>query len=302
MILLLDNGGQTCNQLWAYASALIHSIETGERICVLTYDKEIVHFPNLVRSKHFSFPLFSRVMHRCFGIGTYIKIIRRLLKGKHHNLYPLLIWIFRGKVFKPWDNLYDLSPKDYFDTLGNIFSPSNEIKNSVDDQFLEKTNGYEMIVGVHIRRGDYRFWQCGHYLFEISQYRTFCEQIIKLYPSKKLKFFISTNENITADDWTGIDYFVLSQSSAMKDLYCLSKCDLIVGPPSSFSRWAAFIGRKKLCFIQEKDQHNFIFKQVVTYGYFADGSPIWYNLYSDDKSSSGVPNHPLFQLNKNDNK
>lgn len=300
MILLIDNGGQTCNQLWAYASALIHSIEIGERICVLTYDKEIVNFPNLVLSKHFSFPLYSKVMHKCFGIGTYVKIIRRLLKGKHHNLYPFLVRFFRGKVFKPWDNLYDLNPNEYFDTLRNTFSPSNEIENSVDEQFLEKTNGYDMTVGVHIRRGDYRLWQCGHYFFEMSQYRMFCEQIMKLLPSKKLKFFISTNENITAEDWNGIDYFVLNQSSAIKDLYCLSKCDIIIGPPSSFSRWAAFIGKKKLCFIQDKDQQSFAFKQVVTYGYFADGSPIWYNLYSEENPLVGIPNHPSLR-NNNDN-
>ena len=301
MILLLDNGGQTCNQLWAYASALIHSIETGERICVLTYDKEIVNFPNLIHSKHFFFFFFSRVMHKCLGIGTYTKIIRRLLRGKHHNLYPFLIWAFRGNVYKPWDNIYDFTPNDHFDTIKNTFTLSNDIAEFVDAQFHENTQGYDMTVGVHIRRGDYRFWQCGHYFLEMSQYKMICKQIIKLYPSRKLKFFISTNESINAKDWKDIDFFVLSQSSAMKDLYGLSKCDIIIGPPSSFSRWAAFIGQKKLCFFQDKDQQAFSFKQVSTYGYFADESPIWYNLYSEDNPSVGVPNHPLLQANVNEN-
>lgn len=300
MILLLDNGGQTCNQLWIYASALIHSIKTGERICVLTYDKEIVNFPNLLHSKHFSFPLFSKLMHKCFGIGTYVKIIRRLLRGKHHNFYPSLICIFRGKVIKPWDNLYDLNPNEYFSILKTVFTFSKDIEDSVDSQFQDNTKGYDIIVGVHIRRGDYRFWQCGNYFFEMSYYRTICERIMQLYPNKRLKFFLSTNEIVNADDWKEIDYFVINQSSAMKDLYCLSKCNLIIGPPSSFSRWAAFIGEKKLCFIQDKNQYAFNFKQVVTYGYFADGSPIWYNEYSDDEPSVGIPNHPLFQINLND--
>ena len=295
MILLLDNGGQTCNQLWIYASALIHSEETGERICVLTYDKEIVNFPNLLHSKHFSFPLFSRVMHKCFGIGTYVKIIRRLLRGKHHNFYPILIWLFQSKVIKPWDSLYDSNPHNYLDLIKTTFTFSNSIEDSVDTEFLERTNGYDMVVGVHIRRGDYRLWQCGHYYLEMSQYRMICEQIMKLYPTKKLKFFISTNECINAGDWVGIDYFVINQSSAMKDLYGLSKCDIIVGPPSSFSKWAAFIGKKKLSFIQDKTQNTFIFKQVASYGYFADGSPIWYNKYYEDNPSFGIPNHPILQ-------
>ena len=299
MILLLDNGGQTCNQLWAYTSALIHSIETGERICVLTYDKEIINFPNLVHSKHFSFPLFSKVMHKCIGIGTYVKIIRRFLKGKHHNLYPFLIWIFRGKVFRPWVNLYDLKPNEHFDTIKTTFTLSKDIEDSVDSQFLDNIKGYGITVGVHIRRGDYRLWQCGHYYLEMNQYCKICEQIKKLFPQQKLKFFLSTNESINAEDWEGIDFFVLNNTSAMKDLYGLTKCDIIIGPPSSFSRWAAFIGKKKLCFIQDKEQHSFNFKQVVTYGYFADGSPIWYNLYSEDNPSVGIPNHPIFQTNLN---
>lgn len=297
MILLIDNGGQTCNQLWAYTSALIHSIETGERICVLTYDKEIVYFPNLVHSKHFSFPLFSNLMHKCFGIGTYVKIIRRLLRGKHHNIYPFLIWIFRGKVYKPWDHLYELNPSEHFDLIKNTFSLSKDIENPVGSQFIANAKDYDMTVGVHVRRGDYRFWKSGHYFFEMSQYCMICNQIRNLYPQKRLKFFISTNEIINAEELNGIDYFVINQSSAMKDLCCLSKCDIIIGPPSSFSRWAAFIGKKKLCFILDKNQSDFIFKQVVTYGYFADGSPIWH----EEKPSVSITNHPLLQINNNDN-
>ncbi len=300
MILLIDNGGQTCNQLWAYASAFIHSKNTGERICVLTYDKEIVNFPNLLKSKQFSFPLYSGIMHKCFGIGKYVKIIRRVLRGKHHNFYPFIIWLFRGKTIKPWDNLYDLNPQKYMDELNATFDFSKGIRDDVDSQFLANTRGYDITVGVHIRRGDYKYWQCGHYFMDMSQYCTICKNILKLYPNSNLKFFISTNENISADDWNDIDYFVIDQSSAMKDLYGLSKCDLIVGPPSSFSRWAAFIGNKKLCFIQDKDQQSFFFKQVATYGYFADGSPIWYNLYSEDKPLVGIPNHPKLNNNVND--
>lgn len=297
MILLIDNGGQTCNQLWIYASSLIHSIDTGERICVLTYDKEIIHFPNLVHSKHFSFPLYSRIMHKCFGIGTYVKIIRRIIRGKHHDFYPFLIWIFRGKVIKPWDNLYDLNHNDYYDKISTTFAFSKDIEEFVDPQILANAKDYDMIVGVHIRRGDYRFWKSGHYFYEMSQYRVICEQIRNLYPQQKIIFFLSTNEIINADEWKGVDYFVINKSSAMKDLYCLSKCDIIIGPPSSFSRWAAFIGKKKLCFILDNNQHNFIFKQVVSYSSFADGSPIWY----EDKPSVCIYNNPSVKIDSNDN-
>lgn len=301
MVLLIDNGGQTCNQLWAYAYALLYSIETDERICVLTYDKELVYFPNLLNSNHFVFPLYSEFMHKCLGTDLYIKIIRRLCRGKYHNLYPLLMSLFRGKILKPWDNLYSMKHTACYDYLKSVFEPSKTIVEDVNTQFLLNTNNYDLIVGVHIRRGDYRFWQSGHYFFEMNEYREICNRIKYLYPKNRIKFFISTNEHIDNYDWKDVDYFTITQSTAMKDLYCLSKCDYIVGPPSSFSRWAAYIGRKKMCFILDKDQKTFDFKEVKSYGYFIDDSPIWYNIYSEKNPNIGIPNHPLFNLINNEN-
>ena len=300
MMLLIDNGGQTCNQLWAYASAYNYGIENGERICILAYDKDIVYFPNLLKSKHFVFPFYSELFHKILGIDTYVKIIRRFLRGKHHNLYPLITWLLGGKCIKPWDDLYALSPQSNCPQIHYIFNPSKNVVEDVDKQFLTEVQRCDIIIGIHIRRGDYRLWQCGHYFFEMKEYHDICARIKDLYPEKRVKFFISTNDSIEPKDWEGLDYFVIENSSAIKDLYCLSKCDYIVGPPSSFSRWAAFIGSKKLCFIHDKNQQQFQFKRVASYGYFEDGSPIWYNLYFEDAPSLGMPNHPKLKKIKNE--
>ena len=57
------------------------------------------------------------------------------------------------------------------------------------------------------------------------------------------------------------------QAGAITDLYALSQCDYLLGPPSTFSQWASFYGNGKLCFV--KNRHTVLhmddFKVVERY-------------------------------------
>ena len=56
-------------------------------------------------------------------------------------------------------------------------------------------------------------------------------------------------------------------------LYTLSLCDRILGPWSTYSRWASFIGEVPLCFIESKDQQftDDSFSVVTDFYHFANG-------------------------------
>ena len=41
-------------------------------------------------------------------------------------------------------------------------------------------------------------------------------------------------------------------SDCMTDLYALSRCDYIIGPPSTFSQWASYYGHVPLRFLRWK--------------------------------------------------
>ena len=41
-----------------------------------------------------------------------------------------------------------------------------------------------------------------------------------------------------------------SDRDARSDHYLMSRCDYIVGPPSTFSMWASYIGKAKYCHIR----------------------------------------------------
>jgi hypothetical protein len=58
---------------------------------------------------------------------------------------------------------------------------------------------------------------------------------------KSCAFFICSNEAIDPDSFK--DFLALSgQRHFIVDLYSLAACDVIIGPPSTFSQWAAFYG------------------------------------------------------------
>jgi len=54
-------------------------------------------------------------------------------------------------------------------------------------------------------------------------------------------FFIASNEKISKEMTSDLEYFSNIDGSAPEDLYALSKCDYILGPPSTFSYWAGFM-------------------------------------------------------------
>ena len=38
---------------------------------------------------------------------------------------------------------------------------------------------------------------------------------------------------------------------AVLEMYALARCDLIVGPPSSFSGWASFMGNRPIFYLEK---------------------------------------------------
>ena len=102
---------------------------------------------------------------------------------------------------------------------------------------------------MHIRRGDYKHFESGAYYYELDEYRNHMQALCELYRGEKVCFAISTNENIDLSIFEGLEICHTSNPTAIHDLYMLSQCDRIIGPLSTFSRWASFYGKVPLCFI-----------------------------------------------------
>ena len=108
------------------------------------------------------------------------------------------------------------------------------------------------IVGVHIRKEDYKTAYRGKYYYNDNVFAEYMKQIRSMQPN--VLFYISSNEKISNIFSEQFRIVEKPLDSAVADLYALSQCDYIIGPPSTFNCWASFIGNVPLYTMFKKDE------------------------------------------------
>lgn len=251
---IVHAGGQTCNRFWIYSNFIADCIEKKEKIAIWVPDITICYFPNLRNSKYLIFPLYSYKIGHIIGHKKYINLLSLLFSNRYAiTFFKFLINKFPNVNFKIADvqsrrSEYFLKHLDY---IKSIFDPEKSIKESVNKIFEKKREQNSYIVGVHIRYGDYRTYSNGRYFYALNEYQIIMRKILRFFPEKKITFLIASNESINLSSFSDIDCFSISNSSSVKDLYGLSICDYIIGPPSTFSGWASLMGNVPLYFIED---------------------------------------------------
>lgn len=275
MRIICDAPGQTCNRLWTYVASVAECIVKKKRMIILFYDWTIEDFPYLLNCPFIYFPLYHKwYLKRGNGWNNY----KGLTWKATHNAKMDKIFSFFGCI-KGWhtrtDTRYLAEAKPQ---LQQIFRPKNEIISKAKALISNLRNSCNMIIGVHIRRGDYATWNAGQFFYSLKDYHQFMLRIQDTYKDKKIGFFISSNENFSIEMFEGCQCvrFGKEPSGAILDLYTLSICDRIIGPFSSYSRWASFIGEVPLCFIETREQKfgEDDFSPIVDYFHFKNGKDI----------------------------
>ncbi len=103
----------------------------------------------------------------------------------------------------------------------------------------------EVVVGVHVRQGDYRTWRGGQCFFPPSRYAVWMRDLARQVPGRKVAFFVCSDEPRTEQEFPGL-MVRLGAGPPVVDLCALAECDYILGPLSTFSQWASFYGNKPL--------------------------------------------------------
>ncbi|WP_164714103.1 alpha-1,2-fucosyltransferase [Chitinophaga rhizosphaerae] len=122
------------------------------------------------------------------------------------------------------------------------------------EKYLQAPDG-EVRIAVHIRRGDYKEWLGGAYYFEDEVYIDKIQQLLTLLnrPAKIIIFTNETNLNLPVYK-SAFGDVVVSGKSVAEDHYLMSQCDYILGPFSTFTLWASFIGETKFHHFFKKDE------------------------------------------------
>lgn len=272
MRVICDAPGQTCNRLWTYVSSVARSIAEKKKMMIIFFDWTIEDFPNLLHAPFIYFPLYHKwYLERGNGWNNYKGLT---WKVTHHKTWDKIFKLFG--FTKGWQTMHDARYLDQTKKeLQYIFRPRQEIIDKAEAMIQKIRNQADIVVGVHIRHGDYKTFCNGSFYYTIEDYHRFMKKIQNLYHDKRVAFFISSNEIFELNQFDDCKCyrFFHEPSGDILDLHTLSLCDRIIGPWSTYSRWASFIGEVPLCFIKHKDQelHHDSFSIVKDFYHFQSG-------------------------------
>lgn len=140
-------------------------------------------------------------------------------------------WLFRDFV----------NINKHADRVRTFFTPVEQHSSAVSRLISGARNGCELLVGVHIRQGDYQRWQGGRYFYRTSDYAAVMGRFAATMPEKNVKFLICSNEKQNEKLFQGLNY-VMGSNHPLEDMYAFAQCDFLIGPPSTYTAWASFYG------------------------------------------------------------
>jgi len=289
MFILSKRYGRLCNRLFNAAHILALAIEHNHTFVNLSFYEYAEHFKATQHDIFCRYPERTGNLksHRYAGIAMYY-----LSYGISATLYFLsrmgisTNWLkmrtvrpVRDKVTRHAPDL-DISflPLDYSDTSQVVFfqgwnlrcsellkkhgdkvrayyRPADVYQAGVRALVKEQRAGYDLLIGIVMRHGDYRRYHKGKYFYSQDKYVGIMTQLKALHSDKKVNFLLFSDEEQNTEVFksAGLDFFFRS-GHMMENLYSLAECDYIVSPPSTYGLWASFYGRKPLCVLEDPDQ------------------------------------------------
>jgi hypothetical protein len=94
------------------------------------------------------------------------------------------------------------------------------------------------VVGLHVRRGDYSSWQGGRYCFSDDAYASVVRSVRSQFSGQGDDCFVVLFTNDVVVPSCGQD--LTGGGRWFADLIAMQNCDLLVGPPSTFTLWASY--------------------------------------------------------------
>lgn len=245
VIVILEKYGGFCNRLFQSIHYHAYAIEN-QLIFINPSIMGILKFDNYLFFKIDKINNFFLSM-----VGKLLFFI-----FKKNDIYLFNVKNNYIRIVRGWNFRVNNLTKKHYIKLNNIYRINNvQLQNKLiltQRYFLQlKTNG-KFLVGLHIRRGDYKVWDNGKYFFSDNFYMKVVENLkMKLLRENKDPFFIVVSDE-KVESKIKFDFF--SNGSWHEDQIVLQNCNLLVGPPSTFTMWASYISQIPL--IQLKTEES----------------------------------------------
>lgn len=270
MLIMGSKSGQLANRLFAFGHFIANAIEHGYALINPTLDEYCEFFP-ATRSNDFgtyrigvrlpgglSFRRFQWIHRklRKYPIWPPVTITHHeedrsfdLNDGEFLNLVKRKVVIPDGWLFR--DHVHF---KKHAGTIRGFFKPMAEFEENAKRAASTCRADRDVVVGVHVRKSGYRDWQGGQFYFSDEVYLDKMLQVQGLLEKtgRRAAFLLCSDEQIDREAFSAVSS-TTGTGHLIEDLYALSNCDFIIGPPSTFSMWASFYGEVPLQQIRTVD-------------------------------------------------
>ena len=236
MIIVLAREGQLCNQIYTISAAYAIAIENNEKLIIPIVSKELIdNFPNLPMIND-NYRIYHSALSRLYVLIS--KIVTKMKPSEKSKVYLQNKFL---NIFFDWKSFFDYNLlRLHRQECANLFDFSDNVKNN-----NKRTDFDHCIIAVHMRRGDYKTFSNGEYYYSDNEYINWMAQLSS--QNGNILFYLFSNETIDESHFTSTNInFNVIRGDKFSDLYRMSQCDYIMGPPSSFSICAARFGNKKL--------------------------------------------------------
>lgn len=271
MLIAYDVEGQLGNQLWAYSNLIATGILCQVSVVIILNSKS---YDELASNN-----LKEARSHKIYILRSdrlAVRIVRKISDFIVNNPEHILAKIFSIKVAYTGSNEEAISirkKKSYFylinswkhrhhndafynysEVLKDIFHPESKSKNLAKERIENMRKKSDIIVAVHIRRGDYKTFCDGRFYFEDKIYIQKMQQIYDLLHPSEVGFAIFSNENIDTHAFGKFTFTFSIDNTPIGDMWAISLCDYIIGPLSTFSMWASFWNNVPLLYFERNTE------------------------------------------------
>jgi hypothetical protein len=274
MLVVVEDGGGLANRLFVFSNAIATGLSTGHRVANPAFRSWADSFEGTTGDRLSLYPrrrwpflrgemsarIAASLSYRCCRLlaGTrssgpvraislrwpeYCDLDDPLTVAdlQRRRLVLLKGWLFRNRS----------GVERCSDQLRDFFRPVETIRRVAERAVDAARQRSDVLVGVHVRHRDYRRFMDGRYFYRFAAYVELMRSVAEIVAPRDASFLVCSDE--VQDLTVARDLHVTASTMGpVHDLWALSRCDLLMGPPSTFSAWAGFLGRVPLWEIEDR--------------------------------------------------
>ncbi|MFZ4057758.1 MAG: alpha-1,2-fucosyltransferase, partial [Ferruginibacter sp.] len=283
MVIINFKGGQLANRIILFAHFMVNSMEHKYKLYNPEFDEFTPYFEGTSKNDFEGYPISLTIFKNHFLDRAFSRLFR-LWADITHKLFSKTPFYTVVRIFKSHDQketIYNLNSPEFVraattanvvtegwlfkdrdnfenhsDTIRKIFTPVEPYRSEANKVIAEARSNTDILIGVHIRRGDYERFLGGRWFYSDAIYAEKMLQVQAQYAAmgKRCAFFICSNVPIDVQEYDKALQLHYNSRNFIVDLYAMAQCDGIIGPPSTYSMWASFYGKVPLKHINTADE------------------------------------------------